>query len=69
MQGFKSPGSAPRFLASHAAVYNNFYTQRHLTSRFTMRTLRGQAEHAWTTATTSASAAGKGLKIISLPLN
>jgi putative transposase len=51
MQGFKSPGSAQRFLATHAAVYNTFYTARHLTSRATLRTLRGQAERVWTTAT------------------
>lgn len=54
MQGFKSPGSAQHFLATHAAVYNTFYTARHLTSRTTLRTLRGEAGCAWTAATTAA---------------
>jgi transposase-like protein len=43
MQRFKTPGSAQRFLSVHAAVYNTFNTQRHLTSRKALRVLRGAA--------------------------
>ena len=32
MQRFKSAGSAQKFLSAHAAVYNTFNVQRHLTS-------------------------------------
>lgn len=47
MQGFRSPGSAQRFLAMHAAVANVFTTNRHLTSARTHRQLRDQAFAAW----------------------
>jgi len=51
MQRFKSLRSAQRFFTTHAAVYHTFYTQRHLTSRRTLRTLRASAFHAWSQAT------------------
>jgi putative transposase len=49
--GFKSEASAQRFLTTHAAIYNTFYQQRHLTSRRAMRILRTQAFSAWSQAT------------------
>ena len=51
MQRFKSPGSAQRFLSTHAAVYNAFNVQRHLVSRDTLRALRGEAFQNWRAAT------------------
>lgn len=50
MTGFKGPASAQRFLTVHAAVYNTFYTQRHLISRNALRTLRAKAHAAWNEA-------------------
>lgn len=47
MQLFKSQVSAQRFLSVHAAVYNTFYTQRHLASRATMKQFRAMAHQAW----------------------
>jgi len=47
MQRFKSPGSAQRFLSTHAAVYNSFYTQGHLISRRTLREFRTAAMKEW----------------------
>ncbi len=47
MQGFKSPGSAQRFLAIHSVVYNLFNTQRHLISRMTNRQFRDEAHAQW----------------------
>jgi len=52
MQRFKSAGSAQRFLSAHAAVYNNFNTQRHLISRSTLRTFRAKAMRNWNCAVT-----------------
>ena len=43
MQRFKSPGSAQKFLSTHAAVYNTFTVQRHLTSAQTHHALRAAA--------------------------
>ena len=51
MQRFKSPGSAQRFLAAHAAVYNTFNLQRHLISRRTLRRFRANAMEQWQAAT------------------
>jgi transposase-like protein len=53
-QRFKSQGSAQRFLATHAAVYNTFNVQRHLIRRSSFRYLRTAAMATWNTATPSA---------------
>ena len=50
MQGFKSRGSAQRFLSIHAAVCNIFYVQRHLNSASTHRAFRASAMDTWHTA-------------------
>src|ERR1700681_3446969 len=50
MQGFKSRGSAQRFLSTHAAVYNIFNVQRHLTSAQTHRDFRATAMNTWRAA-------------------
>jgi len=54
MKRFKSPRSAQRFLSIHAAVYNVFNIQRHLTSRRTLRVFRDQAMVTWRQATVAA---------------
>jgi hypothetical protein len=43
MQRFKSAFSARKFLSAHAAVYNTFNVQRHLTSAQSHRVLRAAA--------------------------
>jgi putative transposase len=50
MQGFKSRGSAQRFLSAHAAVYNTFNVQRHLTLASTHRGFRAAAMVTWRAA-------------------
>lgn len=47
MQGFRSPGSAQRFLSIHAAVYNHFATRRHLISAAEHRKRRDRAFLDW----------------------
>jgi transposase-like protein len=47
MQRFKSQQSAQRFLETHAAVYNTFYTQPHLVRRSTLRLFRREAFRRW----------------------
>jgi putative transposase len=47
MQGFKSVGSAQRFLSVHAAAYNTFNVQRHLTLARTHRAFRASAMQTW----------------------
>jgi putative transposase len=54
MQGFRSAGSAQRFLSSHSAVYNTFNSQRHLVSRRTLRLFRTEAAGQWRRATAAA---------------
>jgi putative transposase len=47
MQRFKCPGSAQRFLSTHAATYNTFNVQRHLISAKTHRAFRAAAMNMW----------------------
>jgi transposase-like protein len=54
MQRFRSPGSAQKFLSTHAAVYNTFNVQRHLTSAQTHRTFRAAALNTWREAVATA---------------
>jgi putative transposase len=54
MQGFKSPGSAQRFLSFHAATHNTFNVQRHLTSASTHRVFRASAMQTWREVTAAA---------------
>lgn len=50
MQHFKSAASAQRFLTTHAAIYNTFYLQRHLSSRHALRRNRKAAAGIWASA-------------------
>ena len=51
---FKTQALAQKFLATHAAVYNTFNTQSHLTTGPTLRLLRGGAFRTWQMATPAA---------------
>ena len=55
MQRFKSAGSAQKFLSTHAATYNIFNVQRHLTSAQTHRVLRAAAMTTWREAVAAAA--------------
>ena len=52
MQRFKSPGSAQRFVSTHAALPNTFNIERHLVSRKSLKSLRAAAMDEWHRATT-----------------
>jgi adenylosuccinate synthase len=54
MQRFKSAGSAQKFLSTHAAAYNTFNVQRHLTSAKSHRVLRAAAMTTWHEAVAAA---------------
>ena len=54
MQRFKSAGSAQKFLSTHAAVYNTFNVQRHLSPARTHRALRAAAMSTWREAVAAA---------------
>jgi putative transposase len=54
MQCFKSAGSAQRFLSIHAAIYNTFYTQRHLISRHSFRQFCAEPMEQWRDLTAAA---------------
>ena len=47
MHGFKTAGSAQRFLSVHATIYNTFNVQRHLVSARTHRVFRATAMQTW----------------------
>jgi putative transposase len=53
-QKFKSQASAQSFLATHAAVYNDFNFQRHLIHRSTLPLFRVEAGRTWAAATVAA---------------
>ena len=54
MQGFRSPGSAQRFVSVHQATYNTFNTQRHLCSAPEHRDRRQTALGIWHEAASAA---------------
>jgi len=50
----RAVGSAQKFLSTHAAVYNIFNVQRHVTSARTHRTFRAAAMNTWHAAVAAA---------------
>ena len=54
MQRFKRARSAQKFLSTHAAIYNIFNVQRHLTSAQTRHTLRAAEMDTWRTTVAAA---------------
>ena len=54
MQRFKSAGSAQKFFSTHAAAYNTFNVQCHLTSAQSHRVLRAAAMTTWREAVAAA---------------
>ena len=54
IQGFKSVGSAQRFLSTHSAAQNTFYVQRHLTSARTHHAFSASAMQTWREAVAAA---------------
>ncbi len=55
MQGFRSPGSAQRFLSLHDATYNTFNTRRHLCPASDHRDRRQRALGIWREAARAAA--------------
>jgi len=53
-RGFKSAGSAQRFLSVHAATHNTFYSLRHLSNRANYKQLRAGSFDAWAIASATA---------------
>jgi putative transposase len=49
-----TPCAVQKFLSTHAAAYNTFNVQRHLTSAQTHRTLRAAAMTTWREAVAAA---------------
>jgi len=54
MQRFNSAGAGQKFLSTHAAVYNIFNVQPHLTSAQTHRVPRAAAMSTWRTEVAAA---------------
>lgn len=55
MQGFRSAGSARRFLSAHDTIHNTFNTRRHRITAAEHRTLRDHARSLWHGVTAAAA--------------